>query len=227
MTIGAINWGLALDSFPVLVQGAKITLQFTVVSIFFGMILGLVFALGRMAKSKIIKFLAATYIDFFRGTPLLVQIFLIYFGLPQLFPFTLPDNYQYIAGAIAMSLNCGAYTAEIFRAGIQSIDYGQAEAARSLGMSHIQSMRYIILPQAFKVVVPPLGNEFITLLKDSSLLAIIAIEDLMYTGKIIAGRTFQALPIFMMVAVMYLSMTMVLSRLVNYTEKRLSKSDNG
>jgi len=126
-----------------------------------------------------------------------------------------------------LSLNCGAYTAEIFRSGIQSIDYGQAEAARSLGMSHFQSMRYIILPQAFKVVVPPLGNEFIAMLKDSSLLAIIAIEDLMYTGKIIAGRTFQALPIFMMVAVMYLAMTMALSMLVNYTEKRLSKSDNG
>lgn len=227
MTIGVINWGLALDSFPVLLKGAKITLQFTVVSVFFGMILGLIFALGRMTKSKIIKYLSAAYIDFFRGTPLLVQIFLIYFGLPQLFPFTLPDNFEYIAGAVALSLNCGAYTAEIFRSGIQSIDFGQAEAARSLGMSHFQSMRYIILPQAFKVVVPPLGNEVITMLKDSSLLAIIAIQDLMYTGKIIAGRTFQALPIYLMVAIMYLAMTMALSMLVNYTEKRLSKSDNG
>jgi polar amino acid transport system permease protein len=220
-----INWGLALDSFPVLIEGAKITLQFTVVSVFFGMILGLVFALGRMAQNKPVRFLSQAYIDFFRGTPLLVQIFLIYFGVPQMFTFTLPHNYQYIAGAVALSLNCGAYTAEIFRSGIQSIDYGQSEAARSLGMSHFQSMRYIILPQAFKVVVPPLGNEFIAMLKDSSLLAIIAIEDLMYTGKIIAGRTFQPMPVFLMVAVMYLVMTMVLSMLVNYTEKRLGKSD--
>jgi len=220
-----INWGLALDSVPVLVEGAKITVEFTVVSVFFGMILGLVFALGRMAQNKVIRYISSGYIDFFRGTPLLVQIFLIYFGLPQLFTFTLPNNYEYIAGALALSLNCGAYTAEIFRSGIQSIDFGQAEAARSLGMSHYQSMRYIILPQAFRVVIPPLGNEFIAMLKDSSLLAIIAIEDLMYTGKIIAGRTFQPMPVFLMVAVMYLVMTMILSMFVNYTEKRLAKSD--
>jgi glutamine transport system permease protein len=220
-----INWGLALESFPFLVQGAKITLEFTVVSVFFGMILGLIFALGKLAQNRPIKYLASAYVDFFRGTPLLIQIFLIYFGVPQLFTFTLPDNYQYIAGAIALSLNCGAYTAEIFRSGIQSIDYGQTEAARSLGMSHFQSMRYIILPQAFKVVVPPLGNEFIAMLKDSSLLAIIAIEELMYTGKIIVGRTFQPMPVYLMVALVYLVMTMVLSTLVNYTEKRLGKSD--
>lgn len=220
-----LNWGLALDALPFLLQGAKITLQFTVVSVFFGAILGLFFALGRMAQNKLIRYLSSAYIDFFRGTPLLVQIFLIYFGVPQLFSFTLPDNYQYIAGAIALSLNCGAYTAEIFRSGIQSIDYGQAEAARSLGMSHFQSMRYIILPQAFKVVVPPLGNEFIAMLKDSSLLAILAIEELMYTGKIITGRTFQPMPIYLMVALIYLVMTMALSILVNYTEKRLGKSD--
>lgn len=220
-----INWGLALDNLPVLLEGAKITLQFTAVSVFFGAILGLIFALGRMSRNKILKFLSSAYIDFFRGTPLLVQIFLIYFGIPQVFPFELPDNYQYIAGAIALSLNCGAYTAEIFRSGIQSIDYGQAEAARSLGMSHFQSMRYIILPQAFKVVIPPLGNEFIAMLKDSSLLAILAIEDLLYAGKIIVGRTFQPMPIYLMVAAIYLVMTMALSMLVNYTEKRLAKSD--
>ena len=146
-------------------------------------------------------------------------------GKVELLSFNVPSNYQYIAGAVALSLNCGAYTAEIFRSGIQSIDYGQGEAARSLGMSHYQSMRYIILPQAFKVVVPPLGNEFIIMLKDSSLLAIIAIQDLMYAGRIIVGRTFQPLPVFLMVAFMYLIMTLALSALVNHTEKRLSKSD--
>lgn len=220
-----INWGLAIESFPILLQGAKITLEFTVVSVFFGAILGLFFALGRMSHNYIIKKLCAAYIDFFRGTPLLVQILIIYVGVPQLFGFSMPDNYQYIAGFTALSLNCGAYTAEIFRSGIQSIDPGQFEAARSLGMSHYQAMRYIILPQAFKVVVPPLGNEFIAMLKDSSLLAFIAIEDLLYTGKIIVGRTFQSMPIYLMVALMYLAMTMVLSMLVNYTEKRLGKSD--
>lgn len=220
-----INWKLALDSLPILLEGAKITVGFTVISVFAGMILGLMFALGRMAHNRVIRYFSSAYIDFFRGTPLLVQIFLIYFGAPQLFGFTLPQNYQYIAGTIALALNCGAYTAEIFRSGIQSIDPGQMEAARSLGMSHFQAMRYIIMPQAIKVVVPPLGNEFIAMLKDSSLLAIIAIEDLMYSGKIIAGRTFQPLPIFLMVALLYLIMTMILSLFVNYTEKRLGKSD--
>lgn len=223
--MGSINWGLAVESFPILLQGAKITIELTVASVFFGMILGLFLALGRMAHNKIIKSFCAAYIDFFRGTPLLAQIFLIYFGVPQLFGFKSPDNYEYIAGIVALSLNCAAYTAEIFRSGIQSIDYGQTEAARSLGMSHAQAMRYIILPQAFKVVVPPLGNEFIAMLKDSSLVAIIAIEDLLYTGKIIVGRTFQPMPIYLTVALMYLCMTMALSILVNYTEKRLGKSD--
>jgi len=220
-----IKWGLAIEAFPMLLEGAKITLQFTVASVFFGAILGLIFALARMSHNKIVKYTAAAYIDFFRGTPLLVQILIIYIGVPQLFGFNMPDNYQYIAGIIALSLNCAAYTAEIFRSGIQSIDSGQFEAARSLGMSHYQSMRYIILPQAFKVVVPPLGNEIIAMLKDSSLLAFIAIEDLLYSGKIIVGRTFQPMPIYITVALMYLSMTMVLSLLVNYTEKRLGKSD--
>lgn len=220
-----INWGLAIDAVPILLQGAKITVQFTVIGVLFGSILGLFFALGRMSKNKIVKYTCASYIDFFRGTPLLVQILIIYIGVPQLFGFTMPDNYQYIAGYIALSLNCAAYTAEIFRSGIQSIDPGQMEAARSLGMSHYQAMRHIILPQAFKVVVPPLGNEFIAMLKDSSLLAFIAIEDLLYSGKIIVGRTFQPMPIYLTVAFIYLCMTMVLSLLVNYTEKRLGKSD--
>lgn len=220
-----IDWGLAIESFPILLEGAKITLLFTVVSVFLGSILGLFFALGRMSSIWLVKKLSGAYIDFFRGTPMLVQILIIYIGMPQLFGFSMPDNYQYIAGYIALSLNCGAYTAEIFRSGIQSIDPGQSEAARSLGMSHFQSMRYIILPQAFKVVVPPLGNEFIAMLKDSSLLAFIAIEDLLYSGKIIVGRTFQPMPVYLMVALMYLVMTMFLSMLVNYTEKRLGKSD--
>ncbi|HHV64865.1 MAG TPA: amino acid ABC transporter permease [Peptococcaceae bacterium] len=220
-----IDWGLGIENLPILLRGAKITIQFTVVSVFLGSILGLFFALGRMSRIPILKYFCVGYIDFFRGTPLLVQILLIYVGVPHLFGFTMPDNYQYIAGYIALSLNCAAYTAEIFRSGIQSIDPGQMEAARSLGMTQYQAMRYIILPQAFKVVVPPLGNEFIAMLKDSSLLAFIAIEDLLYSGKIIVGRTFQPMPIYLTVALIYLFMTMALSLLVNYTERRLGKSD--
>ena len=156
----------------------------------------------------------------------MVQIFLVYFLIPKLLHWdTLPDNYQYTAGIVAMGLNSGAYIAEIFRAGIQSIDRGQTEAARSLGMSHAQAMRHVILPQAFKRVIPPLGNEFIALLKDSSLLSIIAIEELFYTGKIIAGRTFQPIPMYVAVALYYLVMTQIISQWVAYMERRLGKND--
>lgn len=221
-----LNWKAAVDSIPILNLAALLTLELTAGAVAIGVVIGLIMALARLSKFKPVHALAIAYIDFFRGTPLLVQIFLVYFLIPKLLHWeTLPDNYQYIAGVVAMGLNCGAYIAEIFRAGIQSIDRGQSEAARSLGMTHSQSMRHVILPQAFKRVVPPLGNEFIALLKDSSLLSIIAIEELFYSGKIIAGRTFQPIPMYMTVALYYLVMTQLISQWVSYMERRLGKND--
>ena len=221
-----LNWQAAIDSIPVLNRGALLTLELTAGAVAIGVIIGLIMALGRLSQIKVVRGAAIIYIDFFRGTPLLVQIFLVYFLIPKLLHWdTLPDNYQYTAGIVAMGLNSGAYIAEIFRAGIQSIDRGQTEAARSLGMSHAQAMRHVILPQAFKRVIPPLGNEFIALLKDSSLLSIIAIEELFYTGKIIAGRTFQPIPMYVAVALYYLVMTQIISQWVAYMERRLGKND--
>jgi glutamine transport system permease protein len=221
-----LNWQAAVDSIPVLNHAALLTLELTAGAVAIGVVIGLFMALGRLSKITVLRGAAITYIDFFRGTPLLVQIFLVYFLIPKLLHWqTLPDNYQYIAGIIAMGLNSGAYIAEIFRAGIQSIDRGQTEAARSLGMTHAQAMRYVILPQAFKRVIPPLGNEFIALLKDSSLLSIIAIEELFYSGKIIAGRTFQPIPMYITVALYYLLMTQLISQWVAYMERRLGKND--
>jgi polar amino acid transport system permease protein len=219
-----INWSSALDSLPVLNKGAILTLELTAGAVAIGVVIGLFMALARLSKLKIARIFAIAYIDFFRGTPLLVQVFLVYYLIPKLLQWqTMPDNYQYIAGITAMGLNSGAYIAEIFRAGIQSIDRGQSEAARSLGMSQAQAMRYVILPQAFKRVIPPLGNEFIALLKDSSLLSIIAIEELFYSGKIIAGRTFQPIPMYIAVALYYLVMTQLISQWVAYMERRLAK----
>lgn len=219
-----INWSSALDSLPVLNKGAILTLELTAGAVAIGVVIGLFMALARLSKLKIARIFAIAYIDFFRGTPLLVQVFLVYYLIPKLLQWqTMPDNYQYIAGITAMGLNSGAYIAEIFRAGIQSIDRGQSEAARSLGMSQAQAMRYVILPQAFKRVIPPLGNEFIALLKDSSLLSIIAIEELFYSGKIIAGRTFQPIPMYIAVAFYYLVMTQLISQWVAYMERRLAK----
>lgn len=219
-----INWSSAIDSLPVLNKGAILTLELTAGAVAIGVIIGLFMALGRLSSFKILRALTTAYIDFFRGTPLLVQVFLVYYLIPKLLHWQeMPDNYQYIAGITAMGLNSGAYIAEIFRAGIQSIDRGQSEAARSLGMTHAQSLRYVILPQAFKRVIPPLGNEFIALLKDSSLLSIIAIEELFYSGKIIAGRTFQPIPMYIAVALYYLVMTQLISQWVAYMERRLGK----
>jgi len=220
------NWKAAIDSIPILNKAAILTLELTAGAVMIGLVIGLFMALARLSKNRLLRIGAIGYIDFFRGTPLLVQIFLVYFLVPKLLNWeTLPDNYQYIAGVLAMGLNSGAYIAEIFRAGIQSIDRGQSEAARSLGMTHSQSLRYVILPQAFKRVIPPLGNEFIALLKDSSLLSIIAIQELFYSAKIIAGRTYQPIPMYIAAALYYLVMTQLITQWVSYMERRLGKND--
>lgn len=136
----------------------------------------------RLSRNRVLSFLSVCYVDFFRGTPLLVQIVIVYFGIPQI----LKDIQNQLVQA------CGAYIAEIFRAGVQSIEKGQMEAALSLGMTHGQAMRYVILPQAFKRVIPPLGNEFIAMLKDTSLLSVIGFEELFRRGQLIVGATYQA-----------------------------------
>lgn len=221
-----LNWGVIIDSLPILTKGALLTVELSAGAVAIGVVIGLIMALARLSKSKLVRFGAIAYIDFFRGTPLLVQIFLAYYLLPRLFQWqTPPDNYQYIAGILAMGLNSGAYIAEIFRAGIQSIDRGQVEAARSLGMTHVQCMRYVVLPQAFKRVVPPLGNEFIAMLKDSSLVSIITIQELFYTAKIISGANFQPIPMYVAVALYYLVMTQLIAQWVAYMERRLGKND--
>lgn len=224
--MGELRWDLMAGSLKPLLKGTVITLELTAGAVAIGIVIGLFMALMRLSNSRLLRGLAIAYIDFFRGTPLMVQILMVYFAVPQLLGFQIPGNYQFVAGIAAMGLNSGAYIAEIFRSGIQSIDRGQSEAARSLGMSHAQAMRYVILPQAVKRVIPPLGNEFIALLKDSSLVAIIALEDLMYTGKLIVSRTYQPFVIYFEVAMFYLVMTLILSRFVNYTERRLGKSDS-
>lgn len=160
--------------FPFLVKGAVYTVIITAMSVFFGTVIGLFLGLGRLSKKKFFSIPSSIYVDSIRGTPLLVQILIIYFGIPNLYNMITGDRFTmnvFVAAVLACSINSGAYVAEIFRAGIQSIDKGQMEAARSLGMTHRQAMRYIILPQAFRRIIPPLGNEFIVLLKDTSLLS--------------------------------------------------------
>lgn len=207
------------SNFDALLIGAVLTLKLTVLSVAFGMILGLILGLWKLSPDK--KFLyglATAYIDFFRGTPLFVQILLLYFGIFPLFA----DVGDFIAAVIACSLNSGAYIAEIVRAGIQAIDKGQMEAGRSLGMNHRQAMWYIILPQAYKVVVPPLINEFIAMLKDTSLVSIIGVSELTLSGKLLVASSYQSAWVWGTVAIMYFIMTKLLAMLGDYAERRLA-----
>ena len=199
------NLDLAVTAMPLLLMGALVTIKITALSVGFGVIIGLFVGIARICNVRILRMLAAVYVDFLRGTPLLVQIFLIYFAVP------------------VISINSGAYVAEIFRAGIQSIDEGQMEAGRSLGLTWQQTMRYIIIPQAFKRVIPPLGNEFIALLKDSSLVSVIGFEELTRRGQLIIARTYGSLEIWTCVAIIYLIMTISISRFVAYLERRNAK----
>lgn len=214
-----LNIDLMINSLPLLIVGAGITIQITAISVGLGLIIGMFVGIARICNVKVLRALATVYIDFLRGTPLLVQIFLIYFALPMVVGQRVDP---FIAAITACGINSGAYIAEIFRAGIQAIDEGQMEAGRSLGMSWVQTMRYIIVPQAFKNVIPPLGNEFIALLKDSSLVSVIGFEELTRRGQLIIARTYGSLEIWITVALIYLVMTLTISRLVSYMEKRLA-----
>jgi arginine/lysine/histidine/glutamine transport system substrate-binding/permease protein len=205
-----------IDALPSLLRGALATLQLTVLSVFFGMIGGSLIGIARISPSAPVRWATRVYVDFFRGTPLLVQIFTIYFGLPALIPgFNLG---RLGAAVLALSLNSAAYIAEIVRGGIQSIDFGQAEAAQSLGMGPVQTMQYVIFPQALRRMLPPLGNEFITLLKDTSLVAVIGFEELFRRGQLIVATNYRAFEIYAAVALIYLALTLLSSRVFSFLE---------
>lgn len=204
---------------PQLISGAWITIQLTVGSVIVGAVFGLLLALFRISKVPVLTVPTVAYIEFVRGTPLLGQIFMIYYGLGSV-GINIPE---FASGLLALSLNSAAYNAEIFRGGIQSISKGQMEASRSLGLNYIQSMTYVVVPQAVRFALPPLGNEFIALLKDSSLVAIIGIADLMRVGREITGRTLRPIEVFGYVSLIYLLMTLPLSQFVAHLERRFKR----
>lgn len=204
---------------PLLV-GLWTTIWISAVASIFGMIIGLITGLCRVSNNPTMRSLSITYIELIRGTPLLVQIFIFYFFLG-----TVLDISRIVAGISALAIFAGAYVAEIIRAGIQSIPKGQMEAARSLGMNVPQAMIYIILPQAFKRTLPPLAGQFISLIKDSSLVSIIAITDLTKSGREVITSTFATFEIWFVVAFLYLMLTSVLSQVIAWVERRLAVSD--
>lgn len=212
-----MDFELIQRALPILLMGAGVTIEITAFSVAIGFLIGLFVGIARISQFKILQIMAAVYADCIRGTPLLVQIFLIYFALPMAIGQRVEP---FIAAVAACGINSGAYVSEIFRAGIQAIDVGQMEAGRSLGLTWWQTMRFIILPQAFKNILPPLGNEFIAMLKDSSLVSVIGFEELTRRGQLIIAQTYGSFEIWMTVAVLYLIMTMAISRIVAFLEKR-------
>ncbi len=208
---------LIVESVPFLVKGAVYTVQVSVLAIVFGLVLGWALGLIAVAGPRWLRAIAWAYVQFIRGTPLLVQIFLIYFGLPAL-GINVP---AFWSGVIALGLNSGGFQAEIVRAGIESIDRGQAEAARSIGMSSLQALLLILVPQTIRRVIPPLTNELITLTKSSSLLSAIAVLELTHAGQAIIARTFTPFEIYAAVAVFYLVLIAVLSRASALLERRV------
>ena len=205
---------------PFLLKGALLTVFFSATSEVIGIIIGLATSMIRVTRIKVLNQLAVVYVDLFRGTPLLMQIIFIYYALPYL-GINLP---AIVAGIVALSVNSGAYVSEIFRAGIESIDKGQTEAARSLGLSYMQAMRYVVIPQTIKRVLPPLTNEFVALIKDSSLLSVIAIAELMRTAKEMMSWKMNPSSLTA-AAIIYLIITLPLTRYVSYMEKKLKRSE--
>ncbi|MGA8942250.1 MAG: amino acid ABC transporter permease [Thermoactinomyces sp.] len=222
------DWSVIIEYKDLFIRGLLVTIELTVVAVTIGMVIGVALGLMKISHKKWLFVPAKIYVDLFRGTPLFLQILFFHFAvLPTLaesFGLEPPD--AMISSFVALSLNSGAYIAEIFRGGIQSVDRGQLEAARSLGMSYPQAMRYVVLPQAFKQMLPPLGNEFITLLKDSSLVTVIAVNDITYAAFVTAKNTFVRWAPYVTAGLMYLVLTTVLSQLVSYLEKRFGTSRN-
>lgn len=225
-----MDFSFLKEFYPYFISGTIITLIISMITVLFGTVIGIVIALMKLSKVKPLRWFANIYIEVLRGTPMLVQI-LIAFGLLQGL-FKLPtislgilnlDFGRLFPGIVAISLNSGAYVAEIVRGGINAVDFGQMEAASSLGLRPSQAMRYVILPQALRNILPPLGNEFIVLIKDSSLLSTIGIYELMNSAQIVISTSYIPLTPLYVAAVIYFILTFTTSRILNIWEKKLGK----
>ncbi len=210
---------LFVQSAPRLMQGLGMTVELTLVSLLIAAVLGLLFGLFSVSRAIVLRGIARVYIDIIRGTPLIVQIFFIYFGISSGLGVRLD---AFTAGIIALSLNAGAYSAEIVRGGIQSVPKGQMEAARSLGLPYTMAMRKVILPQAIKTMAPTIVNQCIITLKDSSLISVIGLAELTQVGRLIIANNFESLKMWTIIGVMYFIIIMALSKLSSYIERKMS-----
>lgn len=202
-------------------KGAQWTLIISLAAVVLGVFFGSILAMLKRSKIKVLSFIASAYIEVVRGTPLLLQIFIVYYGLSNIIKIgELP------AVIMALSLNSGAYVSELIRAGIEAVDKGQMEAARSLGMSESMAMRLIVIPQAIKNILPAIGNEFVAIIKESSMASTLGVAELMFGAKVVSSKSFNYTETLIMSAVFYFIMTFSLGRLVKYFERRLKVSDS-
>ncbi len=206
---------------PLILSGIPITIAVSVCSIAFATLFAIIGALGRLSRNAPIYAIATLYVSLVRGTPLIVQVFVIYSALPE-FGIVLPP---FVAGVVALSFNYGAYMTEIFRAGIQAIPRGQVEAAQALGMTERSTMRRIVLPQAIRIVIPAIGNEFIAMIKDSALVSFVALHEVFYYARTVGSAKFQSFSTLMLAALIYWVLTIVFSLVQERLEKRMRESD--
>lgn len=212
------NYEFLRTCWPYYVTGLQYTLFVALLSVLFGLVLGVAAAAMKISKFGPLRAVATGYINFIRGTPMLIQVYLVYYGLATGLP-------NMVAAILALSINSGAYSAEVIRAGIQSIDKGQSEAARSLGMSYFKSMRYVVMPQAIKNILPAMCNEFISTIKSTSIVSTIAIHELMYQSNIVRSISFRSFEPLVVASVIYFTVTYILRLLVGLLERRLQASD--
>lgn len=221
---GVVKLQVVFDNLPQIMEGLKLTIYYSIVAIILAVIIGLISALMKLSKSKFLRGIATIYVEIFRSTPLLVQLFFIVFGLAGVLPVSEwfgQRSYPIIAATLTLALHEGAYISEIIRAGILGVDRGQKEAAASIGMKESQMMRYIVLPQAFKRMIPPLVNQSAQTIKDTSLLAPIGIIELVYRGQIIISSTFEPFAIWVVIGILYFVIIFSVSQFAGYLERRM------
>ena len=214
-----MNFSFLIKYYPFFLDGIKLTLLLALITIIFGSILGLVICILKISKYKILRAIASIYIEIIRGTPLIVQLIIIHYVLKI-------NMTELTSASIALSLNSAAYIAEIMRAGILSINKGQMEAAKSLGMNHFNAMKLIIIPQAIKNILPALANEFVVLIKESAIVSYIGLADLMYKANQIRSLTYLTLEPLLVAALIYLIITFTLSKFIHYFERKLNKDND-
>lgn len=208
---------LLKEYYPLFLKGLGLTLLLSLITVLFGIILGLLLCTLTMSKTKVLRFIGKAYVEVVRGVPLLLQLFVIYV--------LLPDVNTFLCASIALVLNSGAYVSEIFRAGIQAVDPGQTEAARSLGLSHSQTLIKVVIPQAIKNVLPAIGNEYVTVIKETSLASTFFVGELMTTHKLVGNQTYLYLEAYIIIGLFYFATTFTLSKLIGLLERKLKKSD--